>query len=661
MKRIFPVALSLVLFISMCVPAISFGAKGNTKNEISIAFSHDIHSHLESKDGTGGLAKMATILKDFKEQNPNIFVFDGGDFSMGTPYQTIYKSTATELRMLGLLGFDATTIGNHEYDHRTKGLTRMLKSAIKSSEHLPQIVISNIDWEGTLNDKKLKKDAGELKKALEEYGYKDYTIINKGGIKVAAFGIMGKEADSYAPESGLKFLDPVKTADKVVKKIKAKEDVDFIVCLSHSGTNENDPEKSEDEILAKEVEGIDFILSGHSHTKLSKPIVINNTVIGSVGQYTDNLGYVTFTKGKNGYKLKDYKLISLDKDVIEDEEALDKILEFRELVDKRYFSNYGYSIDSILAYNRLNFTDIDDFGDKQGEDTLGNLIADSFIYGVKVAEGKTYEKVDVAVVPSGVVRGSFKKGPITVADAFNALSLGIGPNGMAGYPLVSIYLTGAELKTMAEVDISVSEIMEPARLYISGLKYWYNPHRLFLNRVTGVSLDLGNGKTEEIQNKKLYRVVGDLYSCQMLGTVEKQSFGLLKISPKDKEGNPIGDFEKHIVKKRNGKELKEWWSLTKYIDSFPKDRVPAEYSQLQGRKILSDSTRILDILRNPNKIFWIVLGVGILFIAVVVFIVFLIVGIIRRSRGYSKKRYKRKYKEQPIFSNRKNKYNSKWQ
>ncbi|MEG2529546.1 MAG: bifunctional UDP-sugar hydrolase/5'-nucleotidase [Anaerovoracaceae bacterium] len=659
MKKFGVAIISLLLVLSISVPSLVF-ADYNQKagKEISILFSHDMHSHLESNNGVGGFAKMATVINEVKRDYPDTFLLDGGDFSMGTPYQAIYKSTASELRMLGFLGYDVTTIGNHEFDHRTKGLSRMLTSAMNSKENLPQIVLANLDWKGTLADKKLVTEGQKLKDAFNRYNVKDYTVVKKGGVKVAVFGIFGKEADSYAPESGVKFLDPIETAKKVVAKIEKNEDADLIVCVSHSGTNQDNPKKSEDELLAKNVDGIDFIVSGHSHTEFDKPLVINDTVIGSAGQYTDNLGQVTFKETADGYKLDKYKLISLDKNVQENVATNEKILEFRDLIDRKYFSLYGYSIDQVIAKSSFDFTDISTFGLEQGEDPLGNLMADAYIYGVKKAEGDNYENVDVAILPAGIVRASFSKGKITVADAFNALSLGVGPNGLAGYPLVSVYLTGKELKTAAEVDISVSEIMQPARLYMSGLTYTYNPNRLILNRVTSVKLDLGSGRTEEIDDKKLYRVIGDLYSCQMLSTVESQSYGLLKVEPKDKEGNPITNFEDHMVLNQLGKEVKEWSALTKYIDSFSYNQVPTYYNQTQGRKIIEDSHNIFDLLKNPNKIFWMALGIILLAIVLIVLIVILIIKLVRRLVGKPSK--KKQGQSGKIFSHRKNKYNSRW-
>lgn len=633
--------LSVLLLIVICSGVIPLNA-AESGSDISIIFSNDMHSHFDTEtvntDGVttqkGGFAKLKTVADGIVSEYPNTFIFDAGDFAMGTPYQTIFSTDAPELRLMGLIGYDATTLGNHEFDYRGPGLADMLTAAADSGDKLPLILTASIDWERTLADPALAENAALVKTALENYKYNDnYTVIEKGGVKIAVFGIFGKEADSYAPESGLYFLDPTETAKKVVEAIKADSGADLIVCLSHSGTSD-DAEESEDELLSKAVPEINLIISGHSHTKLDEPIISGNTAIVSSGEYTYNLGHLILTKSGDSYAVKDYKLIPIDGSVADDAEMLLEIEKYKALVNEKYMKQFGYGFDDGLATSDFAFTPIEDFSAVQGEDTLGNLIADSYIYAVKKAEGDTYEKIAAAVLPAGVVRGSFGEGEITAADAFNVSSLGIGADGIPGYPLVSLYLTGAELKTMAEVDISISEIMSPARLYISGLTYTYNPNRLFLNRVTDVKLVTENG-TEEIDDSTLYRVVGGLYSCQMLGTVESKSFGLLSIIPKDKNGEPITDFEKNIIY-TDGNELKEWVALAEYLQSFDKEngtaKIPSYYSELQGRKVESDSKNIADLLKNPNKIFFIALAAVFVIIFIITIIIVLTVKAVRRKK-----------------------------
>jgi 2',3'-cyclic-nucleotide 2'-phosphodiesterase (5'-nucleotidase family) len=624
----------MAAFVTVPLPAQS-------EAEVSIIFMHDMHSHLDAErfiDANGkvgmrgGFAYMKTAIDNIKKRYPNSFLLDAGDFAMGTPYQTIFSAEAAELRLMGQIGFEATTLGNHEFDYRTQGLTEMFNTVIKSGDRLTPMLCANIDWDRTLADPKRVEKATALKETMERYGAKDYMIIEKGGVKAALFGILGIQADSYAPLSGLYFINPIKASKAVVAKIKKETDADMIICLSHSGTFDN-PAESEDELLAKAVPEIDFIISGHTHTRLANPIIIGKTAIGSCGSYTYDVGHIKFVRDGSRYKVSGYELFPVTDALAKDPAVDAAVLKYRDLVNKLYFSHFGYRYDQRLASSSFSFEGVDTFGLVQGEEPLGNLITDAYIAAVKKAEGDNYRKVDVSVAPFGAIRGSFTEGVITVADAFNLSSLGIGPDRVPGYPLVSVYLTGKELKTAAEVDISVSTLMIEARLYMSGITYTYNPNRLLLNRVTDVRFMDPDGTTSEIDDNKLYRVIAGLYSCQMLGAVEAHSSGLLAITPKDENGNPIADFEQHLVYD-GGVELKEWVAVAKYLESFPKvdglPQIPESYSQLQGRKVEDNSKSLGALLKKPNKIFFMLVGGILLILIILAAIVYVVIRIIRK-------------------------------
>jgi 2',3'-cyclic-nucleotide 2'-phosphodiesterase (5'-nucleotidase family) len=570
----------------------------------------------------GGFARLKTAIGRVLVSYPDSYILDAGDFSMGTLYQTIFSSEAPDVRIMGRLGFDAAVLGNHEFDYRPRGLTDMLNAAVGHGGALPALLLANIDWDRTLADESRAAEARELRAAMDNYGVvQSYAIIEKGGVRAAIFGILGRQADSNAPESGLYFIDPITAAGEIVAQIKAEANADIIICLSHGRLN-SDSGRSECELLAKAVPDIDVIVSGHSHTRLEAPIVHGSTYIISSGEHTYNLGHITLARDiNNRYRVTGYDLIPVSQDLPADAEISAAVLEFRELVNSGYLSKFGYSYNQVLAYSPYNFTPIENFGNIQGEDTLGNLISDSYFYAVAKAEGENHRPIDVAIAPNGVIRASLTQGPITVADAFNVSSLGIGPDRIPGYPLVSVYLTGRELKTIAEIDISVSTLMSAARLYISGLTYTYNPHRLLLNRVTDVRLARPGGTTEKIENNKLYRIIGGLYSCQMLGEVESQSFGLLKVTPKDADGNPITNFEDHIIYDGDI-ELKEWAALAGYLESFDINadgipQIPEYYNTLQGRKIEEKSLNPIALLKNPNHIFFMLLGAVLLAAAII--------------------------------------------
>ncbi|NLC67362.1 MAG: bifunctional metallophosphatase/5'-nucleotidase [Clostridiaceae bacterium] len=621
-------------------------------SKITILFTHDKHDHFlpfkTLQEGKvvqlGGYARLQSTINEERQENPDLLLLDAGDFSMGTLFQTMFASDGIGLRIMGKMGYDVVTLGNHEFDFRADGLAASLDAARKSGDKLPLMVVSNGSFPVD-KDRKMDESLAKLKKAMDDYGVREYVIIERSGVKIGIFGLMGKESASQAPMSGMVFTDPVEKAKEIVKKLKEDEKVELIICLSHSGTEEKKTD-SEDEILAKKVPGIDVIISGHSHRILEEPIIAGNTIIGSCGENGANLGILSISRdpgttgtggtGSGAWKLVEYKLKPIDSSLPENPGISQTIDQYKEMVQENYLDKLGMKFDDVLARTDFSFNSLPDMREEHREEPLGNLIGDAYIYAVKRTEGANYEPVTAAVVPAGTIRGSFVKGDITVYDAFNASSLGIGKDKMSGYPLISVYLTGKELKTVCEVDASIAPIMQAAQLHISGLKYSFNPRRLIFNRVTRVQIQKPDGTLEEIDDNRLYRVIAGLYTAQMLSVVGEKSFGLLSIVPKTRDGSPITDFEEHIITDASGgrnNEVKEWLAIAMYLQSFDKmggiPRVPEYYSQPRGRKIVETSSDIISLLSNPNGI---TLGVYAIIIVIASVVILAIVMIIRRKR-----------------------------
>ena len=633
---IFIVAITIIINSNIIAEANNDGQK-----TFDIMFMHDVHSHLESfntiidgKDANiGGLARIKTLINQQKEKNPNTLVVDGGDFSMGTLYQTLFESDASELRMLGEIGVEVTTFGNHEYDYRSKGLYNMLESAKNSGEALPQIVVSNIDKSVT------NEGAELLMKGMDDYGVEEYTIIKKGDVKIAVFGIFGKDALKCAPTCELGFVDPIESAKETVKKIKENEEPDMIVCLSHSGVNEN-VDKSEDEQLAMKVPDIDVIISAHSHTESKEAKIHGNTIVVSCGEYGKNLGSLSLKQKEDGrWELENYELIRIDNSIEEDTATKEKIDYFGELIDEKYLSKYGYTKDEIVGNSLWSFNPLKDMSYIHEEMQLGNILADSYIYTVSQINGKDGEKPDVAIVPSGIIRETIVTGNISVNDIFNIFPLGIGKDKTVGYPLINVYLTGSELKTLCEVDASVSDLMKTARLFMSGLSFEFNPNRLILNKVTDTYITDLDGNRTELEDDKLYSVLSDLYSAQMLSSVTDMSKGILKIQPKFKDGTIIetqDDFENCIVYDGEN-ELKLWDAVARYISSFDKDnngisQISEYYKTTHDRKIVNDSKSIKSLLEKPNKIAIALVVIIIVFIILIVVIVRIVIKVMKKRK-----------------------------
>lgn len=610
---------------------------------VDIVFTHDTHSHLNTfttmVDGLetelGGFARMNTLIEAQRAQNPDTLVIDGGDFSMGTLIQTVFETQAAELRMLGHLGCDVTTLGNHEFDYRSKGLANMLTSAQASGDAVPAMVVCNVDWD-TMEAAGLTEGQQRLKDAFAAYGVSDYTVLEKGDVDIAVVGVFGKDALACAPTCELKFEDPIEAVKQTVADIKANEDVDMIVCVSHSGTWE-DESKSEDELLAKAVPDLDLILSGHTHTELEKPIQHGSTYVVSCGEYGKNLGELTLTQQADGrWAMSAYELIPITSDIAVHAATQQTIDSFMDTVDTDYLARFGYTKDQVLAENDIVFSSQKDLENIHEEHNLGDIIADAYVYAVENAADYDGVPVDLAVVPSGTVRDTYARGDITVEQVFNSFSLGIGADGVPGYPLISVYLTGREIRTAAEIDASVSDFMTTARLYCSGLNFTYNPHRLLLNKVTDVCLE-DDGQRVALEDDKLYRIVADLYSGQMLSAVTDMSYGILAIVPKYADGTPITDFEDVIITE-NGRELKAWDSIARYMASFADTdgdgiaNVPAYYSTTHGRKLVDTSRSPLALLKNPNKFTAVYAGLLAVAVLLIVLVVLLIRKLVKKAR-----------------------------
>lgn len=639
-KKFLVIIFTIVMIATLAIPfSVQAEEEGKT---VDLLFVHDVHSHLNTfstvENGEtvkmGGLSRIMTLAKEQFAKNPDTLFVDAGDFSMGTLVQSIFETESAELRVLGALGIEATTLGNHEFDYGPSGLRNSLLRAKESGDILPAMVISNLDWEMT-REVEFSEDSIALLNAMETYGVKDYIMVKKGDVNIAIMGIYGINALECSPFCELVFQDQIEAAKETVAKIQANEDADMIVCLSHSGTWE-DETKSEDEILAKNVPEIDVIISGHTHTKLSEPIVHGTTYIASAGEYGKYLGSMSLEQQTDGtWKLNNYELLPITTDIPQDIEMQNKIEEYVSLIDVNYLYRYGYKRDQILAENAVDFVDSSTLASKHVERNLGSIMADSYRYKVESLPEWDGIPVDVAVVPAGLVRETYSIGTITVEDVFNSFSLGIGEDGFAGYPLISFYLTGKELKIVAEIDASISPLMSSARLYTSGLQWTFNPNRMILNKSMDAHLVTLDGERSELEDDTLYRLVSDLYSARLIGSVTDLSFGLLSIVPKDANGTPLDGFSNAIIK-TEGRELKAWEAIAGYMESFEDTdgngipNIPERYAKEEGRKVVEDSKKIGDLLKSPNQFFFLIIGVAAVLLLVIILIIILIVVLVRK-------------------------------
>lgn len=653
--RRFSVFFLALLLAVLCVLPVGAVAEGCTQetNVTTILFTHDLHSHFlpqSTAEGgeSGGYARLKTVIDGERAMNPDALLVDGGDFSIGSLIQTLYTTQAAELRTMGAMGYDAVTIGNHEFDHKGTGFAEMLNSAKAAQQAAVELLLvdarplEDMDaykerfgpvtpvlptlLEANYAPADDNPDRAFIRSAMENYGVTDCMTLERGGVTYGLFGLMGVDSDECAPTSGFTRTDAAKAAKRCVETLKG-EGAEIIVCMSHSGTGDS-LASSEDEELAKAVDGIDVIVSGHTHSTLAEPLVVNDTYIVSSGPYCQNLGSLTFSWDDGGEKrLLDYRLIPIDETVAENPEIAGFVEQWKDMVGETYLARYGLTYDEVLTHSDYDLNT--PASAVQENNGLGTLVSDAFLWADRTLNAAYADSPHtVSVTADGVLRANLPAGDLTAAMAFDVLSMGVGEDGTSGFPLVAVYLTGKELKAAMEVDASVTPIMPAAQLYMSGAKYAFNTKRMFFNRVydaalTDVTFDeSGTGNAYEIDDNALYRVVTGMYSAQMLGTVKSKSMGLLSLEPKQANGTPVTDFADCILYDANGNELKEWYALAAYLEQFGEDGLPDRYADpANGCKQVSDSFAPGQLLAGWNGITWVVLGIVLLILALILLLI----------------------------------------
>jgi 5'-nucleotidase len=204
-----------------------------------------------------------------RKQNPNTLLIDAGDVFQGTPYFNFYKGEV-EYKSMSLIGYDVVTLGNHDFDNGVRSLAAAMKFANF------EFVSSNYDVRGTPLESRVKP----------------YVVRVVGGVRVGLFGLGVSPANLITPENfrGVKYNDPVKAAREVVGTLRDKERCTLVVGMSHLGYYQNPrPGEIGDTQLASQVDGIDFIASGHTHTFMKQPVITKtpsggNTIIFQVGR-----------------------------------------------------------------------------------------------------------------------------------------------------------------------------------------------------------------------------------------------------------------------------------------------------------------------------------------------------------------------------------------
>jgi len=571
----------------------------------TILHTNDLHSNLIgvgpisdyspdslNNDSTiGGIERIASIIADRKrvrEKDGPVLVLDIGDFTIGTPFGGAFSETGAELQCLALAGFDATTLGNHEFDSGPDALARGISRAQKAG-NIPTILAANTD---------LSQNAPDLigLKELQKSGILlSHKIIDRGGIRFGLFGIMGPDSIQFTINPGsVTFPDPIKTAKEMAARLRS-EGAEVVICMSHGGVRE--PEsgaitEGDDIELAKAVPEIDIIVGAHTHTFMHKPVIENGIPIVQAGCYGQAVGELVVRMENGKSKVSSYQLHEVNDSILGDSQLALEMLAFKEATSKVVFNPRGFSIDEQLAVIDQDWPNT--FFDLEKSLPIGNLMTDAIRYATKT---------DIALNAAGMVRAGLKKGSSGIQssyDIFLLAPLGIGVRDeSAGGSLIVSYLTGNEIKNCLEY-LLVGNPNLPGQYFprVSGMRFKFDETRPKFDWVTQIELgDLDNGyRTISISTdaSEIYSVSCNLFFGLILKSIPQTTKGVLRLAPKKKDGTlltsrtdalpehsstpfllpPHGIIDENEVFMADDDpnslaEIKEWQAIMNYLKSNP--------------------------------------------------------------------------------------------
>ncbi len=444
----------LILNVSICAAA-----------ELVIFHTNDMHSRIKVTDDRGnsiGLAQIAAAVKEVKSKNPATLFLDAGDTFHGMPMITISKGE-NMVPLLNAAGYDAMTAGNQDFNY--------------GSAHLESLA------------KKLKfplLDANVVRKSDGKNIFKPYKIFKLNGIKVGVFGLSTPETaykTNPANVSTLEFLNPIESAQMMIKILRPKCDV--VIAVMHMGVDASSEFTSER--IARETQGIDLIIDGHSHTALTDGIRIGDTLIAQTGCYEHFLGRVTL-------EVENHKILSKKAELL-DADAVKKIAPVPDkkilaLIDEAD-AQANKLLEEVIAHSDKKLSSERSLV-RRNESELGNLTADAFRWAAKS---------DIAIINGGGLREDLPEGDVTKRDIMSIFPF--------GNTLRIAEIKGATVREMLEHSVEFYPASFGGFLSVSGMTFSYDPSKPAKHRVEEIFI----GGTPLDENKTYTIALGDFQTA----------------------------------------------------------------------------------------------------------------------------------------------------
>lgn len=376
---------ALVLF-SACTTNTGAAQKSDAVTELVVLHTNDHHGSIESKDSLGGLAQRAAYIGSIRDAYANVLLLDAGDINTGTAVSNMFKAEP-DILAYNYMKYDAVAFGNHEFD----GDLSLLEKQIKTAEF--PFVSANV------------------KKSNGKYLDSAYIVKEYDGVKVGVFGLTTRRALTIAsPDKSLTFADEIETAKEMVAFLRNKKKADIVILLGHLGSVEEAIGQQTSVAIAQNVEGIDLIIDGHSHTEMKEPLVVNGTPIVSAWENGKIIGTAML-------KIQGGKIVSLNwtpvsvrsDTMLADEGITNLVTPYLEKAAARLDNVVATATDEFVFGNRLS---------RYREIALGDMVCDGTMWYVTQ---KLNQNADFAFTNGGNIRAALPKGNITERDIATVL------------------------------------------------------------------------------------------------------------------------------------------------------------------------------------------------------------------------------------------------
>ena len=456
--------------------------------ELTIMHTNDTHANLDNAP------KRATLVKQLRAANENSLLLDAGDVFSGTLYFNQFEGQA-DLALMNYMGYDAMVFGNHEFDLGSSAEGHAALAEFVGNADFPMLG-ANVNFSGDTNMSPLVAGEAFTKTAANGQIYSG-VVKEVNGEEVGIFGLTTAETESISSPGDVEFTDYLDAAEEAVTWFEG-QGVNKIVALTHIGYDDN-AAIDNDRTLATEVDGIDVIVGGHTHTEIQPPVEVEDTVIVQANEYGKFLGQLDVTFDEEGNVTEfagELHDTGKDSEVAEDAGAVEALAPYKEEVEDLKEEEIGVEANVFLNGTR------GEFGIRLSETNLGNFITDGML-----AKAKTInENTTIAMQNGGGIRASIEEGPITYGEVLTVLPF--------GNSLAIMEVTGQEIKDALEHSVREYPKENGGFLHVSGMFFNYDGKAPAGERVLSVFVDTGDENYDELDLEETYTVATNTFTAK---------------------------------------------------------------------------------------------------------------------------------------------------